>query len=87
MTEQSHQSVLTFGYEDASRAAVIAASIRREAGEIGDTESTVIVERSNTTVTVHLTAPDLVGLRAATNTWSNLVGVAEETTCISKTDA
>jgi KEOPS complex subunit Pcc1 len=47
--------------------------------EIDGDRSRASVERVGPTVTLSVTAADLVALRAGLNTWQGLVGVAEAT--------
>ena len=72
-----HEAVLEFDYPDAERAARVVRSIRVEAGDIDGDRTSVRVDRAGETVTVTVTAADLVALRAGVNTWLELVGVAE----------
>jgi len=74
-----HDCTLSFSYADAERARVVAASVAREAGDIEGDRTGATVERDGGTVTVSVTAEDLVALRAGTNTWCSLVEAAERT--------
>jgi KEOPS complex subunit Pcc1 len=73
------ETVFSADYPDAARARVVERAVRREVGEIAGDRSRAAVERDGATLTVTVDADDLVGLRAALNTWSGLVGVAEAT--------
>ncbi len=75
----SHHATYAFEYDDRRRARLVADSVRREVGEIDDDRSRATLQRDGTTVTVQVDARDLVALRAATNTWTGLVDVAERT--------
>ena len=74
-----HQSILEFEYHDARRASAIADSVALEIGEIDDDRSRTTISTDGQTVTVRVNARDLTALRAASNTWSTLVDVAETT--------
>ncbi|MFB6120390.1 MAG: KEOPS complex subunit Pcc1 [Halobacteriaceae archaeon] len=72
-----HAATLRFSYADAARASVVAASVAREAGDIEGDRTEATVDRDGATVTVRVSADDLVALRAGTNTWTSLVETAE----------
>ena len=74
-----HRSILEFEYDDARRARAIADSVALEIGEIDDDRSETTISTDVQTVTVRVYARDLTALRAASNTWSTLVDVAETT--------
>jgi KEOPS complex subunit Pcc1 len=74
-----HHATLEFSYPDEHRARIIAASVRRELGEIDDDRSQATLDRTGATVTITVEAKDLVALRAGMNTWLGLVDVAERT--------
>ena len=76
--DHDHEAVLEFDYPDAERAARVARSTRVEAGDIDGDRTSVRVDRAEATVTVTVTAADLVALRAGVNTWLGLVAVAEQ---------
>ncbi|SNZ13486.1 KEOPS complex subunit Pcc1 [Natronoarchaeum philippinense] len=80
-----HQATYDFDYDSAEAAAIVERSIRQEIGEIDDDRSSVALERTGRTVRVDVAAADLIALRAATNTWLSLVGVAEETCDVGRT--
>ncbi|WP_435159574.1 KEOPS complex subunit Pcc1 [Haladaptatus sp. DFWS20] len=73
----SHDVRFDFEYQSAERALLIFRSIEQEIGEIDDERSQTTVERDGNVVVIHVSAADLVALRAAMNTWQTLVGVAE----------
>ncbi|WP_254763720.1 KEOPS complex subunit Pcc1 [Natrinema marinum] len=75
----SHDATLEFDYETPSRARLVAASVRREIGEIDDDRSQTTLEREGTVLVLEIDATDAVALRAALNTWFSLVDVAERT--------
>ena len=77
MTDRVHETTLHFSYSSDRRAAVIAASLDQEVGEIDDDRSTVWIDRSKADLTVTIEAADLTALRAAITTWIGLVDVAE----------
>jgi KEOPS complex subunit Pcc1 len=72
-----HETLLQFDYDDAARARVVERSVRREVEPLADERSRVALERDGATLEVHVEAADIVGLRAASNTWQGLVGAAE----------
>ena len=57
----------------------MATSLGREVGEIDDDRSRTDLSRDGQSVVVEVEAADLVALRAASNTWLSLLGVAERT--------
>lgn len=75
-----HDATLSVTYDDERRARTVADAIAVEAGAIADVDarSRAAVEREGRRVSVRIDAADLVALRAACNTWSRLVSVAEE---------
>jgi KEOPS complex subunit Pcc1 len=75
----AHAAVLRFDYPDERRARVVADAVAVEQGRIADERSTAAVARDGERVRVRVSAADLVALRAAVNTWSTLVAVAEAT--------
>ena len=76
--EPNHQLDTEFTYDDERRARVVAGSIGVEVGEMPDERSGAAVDRDGEAVTVSVAATDLIALRAGTNTWVRLVGVAED---------
>jgi KEOPS complex subunit Pcc1 len=72
-----HDALLEFDYDDAARARVVERSVRREVEPLADDRSRVVLERDGATLELRVEATDLVGLRAALNTWQGLVGAAE----------
>lgn len=75
----AHDAVLEFAYGDVESACVVERSVGQEVGEIDGDRTTAAVTRDGATVTVTVTARDLVALRAGVNTWTTLVSVAERT--------
>ena len=73
----THEAVLEFDYADPASARTVADSVAVEAGDIEGDRSRASVEHAGATVTVTVTAADLVALRAGCNTWGSLVAVAE----------
>lgn len=73
----THEAVLSFEYDTAERATRIERSVRPEIGDIEGDRTRATLDREAGTVTVTVTADDLVALRAGLNTWSTLVSVAE----------
>lgn len=73
-----HEATYTFDYDFADEATTVERSVRREIGEIDDDRSVATLARDGATLAVRVEATDLVALRAATNTWLTLVGVAED---------
>ena len=82
----AHAAVLRFDYGDERRARVVADAVAVEQGRIADDRSTAAVERDGARVRVRASAADLVALRAACNTWSTLVEVAEATAAVGAAD-
>ena len=74
-----HRTVFTFDYADAGRARRVARSLQPELGAIGGDRTTVALSRDGPTLTLTVTAQDLVALRAGCNTWETLTAVAEAT--------
>jgi KEOPS complex subunit Pcc1 len=79
MTSYVHEATYAFDFDSAEAATVVERSVQRELGEIDGDRSTADVAREGPRLEVRLEAADLVALRAATNTWLSLVGVAERT--------
>lgn len=75
---REHEALLEFDYADAERARRVAGSVAVEAGDIEGGRTTATVECAGPTVRVAVEAADLVALRAGVNTWTGLVGVAEQ---------
>jgi KEOPS complex subunit Pcc1 len=73
----THDATLSFAFDDERRARIVAESVRQEVDEIDGDRTRASVDRTAATVTVTVTARDLVALRAGCNTWSTLVSVAE----------
>lgn len=76
-TAQTHRTTLVFSYADAASAALIERAVRVEAGAIEGDRTRATVARDGAELTVTVAAADLTALRAGTNTWTTLVGVAE----------
>ncbi|WP_459191784.1 KEOPS complex subunit Pcc1 [Halosimplex sp. J119] len=72
-----HEAVFEFDYTDAEHARRVERSVGVEVGDIEGDRTTASLDREGTTVTVTVTASDLVALRAGCNTWLSLVSVAE----------
>jgi KEOPS complex subunit Pcc1 len=79
VTAATHDALLEFTYDDADSARIVERSVTQEVGEISGDRTRAAVTRDGTTVTVTVTASDLVALRAGVNTWTTLVDVAERT--------
>ncbi|PSQ43998.1 KEOPS complex Pcc1-like subunit [Halobacteriales archaeon SW_7_68_16] len=79
MTAGDHRTTLTFSYDDATTAGVVAAAVDQEVGEIDDDRSRTTIERTDATITVEIEAADVIALRAAVNTWLGLLGVGGAT--------
>ena len=79
MTNAPHGARYSFEYDSERKARIVERSVGREVGEIDDDRSRTTVERAVRQVVVDVEAADPVALRAATNTWISLVGVAERT--------
>ncbi|WP_138005073.1 KEOPS complex subunit Pcc1 [Halalkalirubrum salinum] len=80
-----HTASLSFSYDSAELAAIVADAVSVEVGEIDDDRATATVDREDTTVIVHVSATDFIALRAGTNSWTRLVSVAESIVNGSKT--
>lgn len=74
----THETTLFFAYDDPDRAALVAASVGREVGEIEGDRTRASLDRDGDEVRVRIEADDLVALRAGLNTWTTLVEVAED---------
>ena len=87
--DPDHRLATDFRYPGESRARAVARSVRVEVGEASDGRSRATVGRDGAVVTVGIDAADLVALRAGTNTWLRLVGVAEAVAaaCAAHTDS
>ncbi|WP_338727550.1 KEOPS complex subunit Pcc1 [Haladaptatus sp. DJG-WS-42] len=72
-----HTAILTFEYDDAPYARIVARSVRQEVAEIAGDRTSATLTREGATVTVEVSADDLVALRAGCNTWLTLVKTAE----------
>ena len=72
-----HTAELRFRYQSPEAAALVAAAIEEELGEIDGERASAAVSRYGSTIRVDITADDLVALRAGLNTWETLLEVAE----------
>ena len=77
MTDRPHSTAVTARYPDGDAAAVVAAAVSREVGEIDGDRSAATVRRGGDVVRVDVEADDLVALRAGLDTWQTLLDVAE----------
>jgi KEOPS complex subunit Pcc1 len=77
-----HETVLTFEYEDESRASIVAASIEGELAELAGDRTRAELAREGGVLEVRIEASDLVALRAGINTWCSFVDVASEVAAI-----
>ena len=77
-TPRVHTASLSFEYSDERRATVVEKSVAVEVGDIDDARSGATVARDGDTVEVTVRASDLVALRAGINSWTRMVGVAED---------
>ncbi len=77
MSDRPHSAAVTARYPDGDAAAVVAAAVSREVGEIDGDRSTATVRRDGPEVRIDVAADDLVALRAGLNTWQTLLEVAE----------
>jgi KEOPS complex subunit Pcc1 len=82
-----HEATFSFDYPTESRASAVAAAVGQEVGAIDDDRSVTTLDRAAETLTLTVSASDLVALRAATNTWLGLIRVAEETAAIGAQDS
>lgn len=72
-----HRLDFAFEYGRQEVARTVEHSIAQEVGEIDDDRSFTTIDRDGRTVSISITADDLVALRAAANTWLSLTIVAE----------
>jgi KEOPS complex subunit Pcc1 len=77
-TPRAHTASLSFDYPDERRAQIVERSVTVEVGDIDDARSGATVSRDGETVEVTIRASDLVALRAGLNSWTRMVGVAED---------
>lgn len=77
-SSRAHTASLSFTYPDERRARVVERSVAVEVGDIDDARSGATVARETDTVEVTVHASDLVALRAGINSWTRMVGVAED---------
>ncbi|SEO44657.1 KEOPS complex subunit Pcc1 [Halogranum amylolyticum] len=75
---RAHTASLSFDYADERRARTVERSVAVEVGDIDDARSGATVAHEDDTVTVTVRASDLVALRAGVNSWTRMVGVAED---------
>lgn len=75
--DRSHDTVLAFEYPSPTAARTVARAVEPEIGDIDDDRSSVSIRRDGDTVELHVTASDVVALRASLNTWLSLVETAE----------
>ncbi|QLH77417.1 rpo operon protein [Halosimplex rubrum] len=73
-----HEAVFDWEYPDAERARRVERAVAVEVGDIEGDRTTATLDRDGATLTVTVTAADLVALRAGCNTWLSLVSVAED---------
>ena len=85
-TIRPHTTVLRFPYPSAHYARIVDDALAPEVGEIDDPRSAVTVDRDGAIVSVHVTADDLLALRAGINSWIRLVAVAERVAGVPTTD-
>ena len=64
---------------DPDLAKAIERSIRVERSDLADDRTRTHISRNDGTIEIHIEATDLIGLRAATNTWVGLLKTAEAT--------
>ncbi|UWG47199.1 Subunit of KEOPS complex [Halanaeroarchaeum sp. HSR-CO] len=72
-----HRTTLTVSYDSVRTATIVERSVGVEVGDIEGDRTEARIDREGATVTVDVTASDLVALRAGQNTWLSLVEVAE----------
>ena len=77
MVRFPHETTLELDYGSERPARLVERSVRPEIGEIDGDRSDAELAREGSTVRITVRAADLVALRAGTNTWLTLVGVAE----------
>lgn len=72
-----HTAEVEFSYGSKHTALVVSNAVSQEVGDIEGDRAMATVEHSKNTVRVHIDATDLIALRAALNTWTSLLDVAE----------
>lgn len=72
-----NEASFSFTYPTPQQAAIIAASLRQELGEIDDDRSQASLTHQAASLELTIHAADLIALRAAINTWLTLVSVAD----------
>lgn len=75
----SHESRLSFAYDDPDSASRVRRAIQPEVGDIDEGRSRVVLDCEDSRIHLTVHASDLVALRASLNTWCTLVDVAERT--------
>jgi KEOPS complex subunit Pcc1 len=73
-----HDLLLEFEYSHPERASLIQRSVRQEIGEIEGDRTRATICQEDHVVEIHISADDLVALRAGLNTWCTLIEVAEK---------
>ena len=76
-----HEAVFEVDYRDAEEARRVERSVGVEVGDIEGDRTTATLDRDGETLSVTVSASDLVALRAGCNTWLSLVTVAERCSC------
>jgi KEOPS complex subunit Pcc1 len=79
VTPSSHEATLIFNYETPENSRLVERAIEGELNEIDGNRTQATLTRDSRSISIRVTADDLVALRAGLNTWSTLVEVAEST--------
>jgi KEOPS complex subunit Pcc1 len=72
-----HGTVLSITYDTPERARRVERALSPEVDDLADDRSRTALSREATRLELTIRARDLVGLRAALNTWLSLLSVAE----------
>jgi KEOPS complex subunit Pcc1 len=76
--DRPHDCHLSVSLPDEPRARLVERALAVEVGEIDDARSGATVARDGETVSVRVTADDLVALRAGLNTWTRFLDTATQ---------
>ena len=72
-----HEATLVFDYPDPESARLVERAVEGELDEIDGDRTRASLGRDGRSIEIHVSADDLVALRAGLNTWATLVEVAE----------
>jgi len=79
VTPSPHEATLIFNYETPEGSRLVERAIKSELNEIDGNRTQATLACDGTSLSISISADDLVALRAGINTWSSLVEVAEST--------